>query len=150
MPGRPDPARSDEGQDAKEDSEQSADAANDTGTYQTASQVAPASSNEAGNLWARGLDLYRSGRFEEAAERFHGAVQAAPGDAKYAYFHAAALHRAGHGSEAADALTLAVQAEERAPIANWGRTLERIQGATRVWLEQNRSAAATHVAARVR
>jgi Flp pilus assembly protein TadD len=93
--------------------------------------------------FAAGLELYRSGRYEQAAERFLVAAEAAPDNAVYGYYRAVALHRAGRESEAQDSLTTAVAAERRLPIANWGVAMERVQGSSRLWLEEARKNAGT-------
>jgi len=91
--------------------------------------------------FAAGLAHYRNGRFEQAAREFRIAMDASEHNAKYAYFRAVALHAAGGQDEANQALALAVEAEKRSPVANWGRVMERIQGQPRLWLEEARKAA---------
>jgi hypothetical protein len=88
--------------------------------------------------FADGLDQYRDGLYEKAIASFAAATSAAPTDAKYAYFHALALHSAGKKAEAEARLAIAIELEAAAPVANWGRAMERVQGEARIWVETAR------------
>ncbi len=105
--------------------------------YQTANLATAPEGPQAG-LFAAGVEQYRNGRFQEAAESFRSALNSVPTNAKYAYYHAAALHQAGLEAEATDALAKAAALDRQSPVAQWGQTMQRIQGATRIWLEQGR------------
>ena len=88
--------------------------------------------------FAAGLEKYRDGLFAAATENFAAATQAAPADAKYAYFHALALYSVGKKVEAESQIAIAIELDSAAPIANWGRAMERVQGEARLWVEAAR------------
>jgi hypothetical protein len=88
--------------------------------------------------FAAGLEKYRDGLYDEAVKLFSAATEAAPTDAKYAYFHALALYSAGKKTEAEAAVANAAELEDAAPVANWGRAMERVQGEARIWVEAAR------------
>jgi hypothetical protein len=92
----------------------------------------------ASDHFVTGLSGYWNGDYSLAAEQFQVALEAAPGNAKYAYFVALALHQAERENQAVQALVHAVELERQSPIRNWGRVMERVQGASRVWLEETR------------
>jgi hypothetical protein len=77
--------------------------------------------------------------YAEAVTSFSAATSAAPADAKYAYFHALALYSAGKKAEAEAQVTIAAELEAAAPVANWGRAMERVQGEARMWVEAARA-----------
>jgi hypothetical protein len=133
-PSPPDPKKA---ENASDSTARTADAStfrvasHDTNSVNTAAQAAQ---------FTAGIEHYRNGRFQEAAELFRVAMSAEPSNAKYAYLCAAALHRAGAADQAAGVLQQAVAAEKQSPVQDWGRAMERVQGSTRVWLEQQRKA----------
>jgi hypothetical protein len=88
--------------------------------------------------FAAGLEKLHDGLYEEAIKNFSAATSAAPADAKYAYFYALALRAAGKKAEADAQLTIAIELESAAPVANWGRAMERVQGEARMWIENAR------------
>ena len=74
----------------------------------------------------------------DAAAAFSAAVTAEPENAVYQY-HLALAEYDVHGAEAAaDTLAKAVEAERAAPVKDWGRRMERVQGKNRVWVEKAR------------
>lgn len=111
--------------------------------YRLTASIAPAKATDLGSDFSTGLTLYRSGEFAQAAAVFQNALAEAPADAKYAYFHAIALYQAGQTDDAWKSLATAVKLESQNPIGNWGRTMERVQGPTRIWLEEGRRQLAT-------
>jgi hypothetical protein len=107
--------------------------------WQTAVRLPPVTpAGESSTRFAAGIELYRNGRYAEAAESFRTAMDGAPTNASYGYYYAAALYNAGLRSEAATALAQAAAMEKQTGPGHLGRSLERIQGATRVWLETER------------
>jgi hypothetical protein len=100
--------------------------------------IAKCDVSEASRLFQVGLDDFRQGRWEPAAARFQDALDVAPWNAKYAYYQAVALHLAGRGYEASRALTIAVELEKQTPITDWGKSMQRVQGRPRIWLEDTR------------
>jgi Flp pilus assembly protein TadD len=88
--------------------------------------------------FAEGLEKYHAGQFEAAVASFAAGTSAAPSDAKYAYFHALALYSVGKKAEAEARLLIAIELEAAAPVANWGRAMERVQGEARIWVETAR------------
>jgi Flp pilus assembly protein TadD len=108
----------------------------DVTTVLTTTHQAPATGRS--GRFVEGLQHYWNGSFTDAAAEFKAAREAAPQNAKYAYFHALALHGAGLVDEAQEVLVTAVELERRAPIASWGRVMQRVQGASRLWLEEAR------------
>ena len=137
-PTEPEPA------EAAPEPEQSAGETGEGSRLQTVSHIPGTSAaSHAAAPFAAGLEHYRGGRFEQAAEQFRMAAEIAADNATYGYYRAVALHRAGRESEAQDSLTTAVAAERRLPIANWGVAMERVQGSSRLWLEEARKNAGT-------
>lgn len=101
-------------------------------------EVNEAEAAAASRHFATGLEAYRDGKFAAASESFSAATSAAPSAAKYAYFHALALYSAGNKTEAETQLAIAVELDAAAPVSNWGRAMERVQGAARLWVEAAR------------
>lgn len=93
---------------------------------------------ESRKQFVTGLNAFWAGQYEGATAAFQDAKSADPTNAKCAYFLALSHYRAGRMSEAEQALTAAVELERHVPIADWGRSMERIQGAERLWLENAR------------
>ena len=88
--------------------------------------------------FARGLDAFRQGSLNVAAQQFEAAAAAEPDNALYHYHRALTLHDL-YGAEAADeARQRAVEAELREPINGWGKRMQRVQGRARVWVEKAR------------
>ena len=86
----------------------------------------------------KGLELFRSRQLSEALGLFETAVAAEPSNAMYQYHVALALYDL-HGADAAgDSLKQAVELEQREPIANWGKRMERVQGPAQSWIETAR------------
>lgn len=94
---------------------------------------------KAGNAaFQNGLDSFRKGSMNEALGAFETAAQADPQNALYHYHRALALYDVSGPDAAADALRQAVQAEQREPVKDWGKRMERVQGRSRVWIEKAR------------
>ncbi len=86
----------------------------------------------------RGVENFRRGSLTEAASQFEAASAAEPDNAMYHYYRALTLHDL-YGAEAGvEARQMAVEAELRQPIKNWGRRMERVQGRSRLWIEKAR------------
>ena len=94
---------------------------------------------EASLLFTTGLGRLRSGDHRGAVNDLSAACEASPSDAKYAYYLAVAHRRAGLDNQALTTLARAIELENAYGIARWGRTMQRIQGADRLWLEDARS-----------
>jgi hypothetical protein len=98
-----------------------------------------ASYRKAGNAaFQNGLDSLRKGSKTEALDAFDTAAQADPQNAMYHYHRALALYDLSRPDAAAYALRQAVQAEQREPVKDWGKRMERVQGRGRVWIEKAR------------
>jgi hypothetical protein len=92
----------------------------------------------AAHRFVTGLDLYRSAKHRAALAEFAAAVNADPDNAKYVYFCALAQRQLGLHDLAESSVARAVHLEQAAPVANWGRVMERVQGPSRLWLEDAR------------
>jgi hypothetical protein len=93
----------------------------------------------ASDQFAAGLSLFQTGKYQAAMEAFEAALNADSHNAKYAYFCALAQREVGQTQRADWFLALGIQLEQTAPIPNWGRVMERVQGNGRIWLETARS-----------
>jgi tetratricopeptide (TPR) repeat protein len=85
-----------------------------------------------------GLDSSRMGAMNEALSAFQRAAQADPQNALYHYHQALTLYDMSGADAARDTLRQAVRAEQRAPIKDWGKRMERVQGPARLWVEKAR------------
>jgi len=94
---------------------------------------------EAQRRFVSGRSLYWQNDLEEAREDLLAAVKADSTQPLYLYFLALAEHRLGNIEEARRYVMHGVRLEQRRPIENWGRAMERCQGDSRLWLEQERS-----------
>lgn len=94
---------------------------------------------EASLLFTRGLGQFRTGDYGAAMTSFQAAWDTSDATPKYAYFLALAQRRAGQEALAATTLARAVELEGRHGFDEWGRSMQRIQGADRLWLEAARS-----------
>lgn len=93
---------------------------------------------DAQQLFRAGLEQFYRGDYAGAMTALEQASRQDTTNAKYAYFWALAAHQAGAQDQAELAVRDAVQREIGAPVANWGRVMERVQGTARLWLEQAR------------
>lgn len=88
--------------------------------------------------FAKGMTAFRSRSLTEAVGSFETAAAAEPNNAIYQYHLALALYDLNGAEVASDALQRAVALEQREPIENWGKRMERIQGRSRAWIEAAR------------
>jgi tetratricopeptide (TPR) repeat protein len=91
--------------------------------------------------YARGLRSYWDGNMTEALGAFDAAAAAEPGNALYQYYRALSFYNLQGEEAAADWLAQAVEMERQSPIKHWGRSMERVQGRARLWVEQARTSA---------
>jgi tetratricopeptide (TPR) repeat protein len=109
--------------------------------HQTAFRLASQTHGNGTAAYGRGLRSYRDGNMTEAIAAFDAAAAAEPENALYQYYRALAYYSMAGPEGAADWLAQAVDAERQAPIKNWGKSMERVQGSARLWVERARSAA---------
>jgi hypothetical protein len=113
-------------------------ATQDGGAEPAAQEIDPAVALEARERLAAGLRHYWAERYEAAIAEFSGAGQAHPADAKSLYFKALSQWRMNDREAANKTLAEAIAAEKTQPIHDWGKTMERVQGTHRLWIEQAR------------
>ena len=89
----------------------------------------------------KGLIAFRSRSLTSAIGDFDTALSAEPTNAMYHYYRALALYERDGAEVAGDALQQAIQLERDQPIVNWGKRMERVQGRSRIWVENTRRAA---------
>ena len=89
-------------------------------------------------LFTDGLTAFRSGNYANAQAKFESAARIDLTNAKYAYFWALAAKQQQNDAAANHAVAEAVRREVRNPIKSWGRTMERVQGHVRLWIEEAR------------
>lgn len=89
----------------------------------------------------KGLIAFRSRSLTSAIDDFDAALSAEPTNAMYHYYRALALYDRDGVDAAGDALQQAIQSERDQPISNWGKRMERVQGRSRLWVENARRAA---------
>jgi hypothetical protein len=106
-------------------------------SFRLASQALAGGAGE----YARGLRSYWDGKMNEAIAAFDSASDAEPQNALYQYYRALAYYNMAGPEGASDWLAQAVDAERQAPIKNWGKSMERVQGPARLWVERARAAA---------
>src|SRR4051794_35541517 len=98
-------------------------------------------------LYNAGVDAYFRGRLAEAESSFSKLIRIDPNDPRAFYFRALTLSQQGRSNEARADMQLGAQIEARLPNRfDIGKTLERVQGPTRLELEQYRSRARQSVA----
>jgi hypothetical protein len=93
--------------------------------------------------YGNALQNLQQGRYGDAVDGFAAASQAEPSDAKSLYFKALAQWLAGDVDRAEETIREAARQEVQSPLKDWGRTMERIQGPQRLWLEAARKKAAS-------
>ena len=100
--------------------------------------LASSAQRDGSNDFARGLRAYWDNNMTDALRSFEAAAAAEPHNALYHYYRALALYNLSGAEAAGEWLQQAVELEREAPVANWGRRMERVQGRPRLWLEQAR------------
>lgn len=108
-------------------------------------QAEPEEQNFA-TLYTAAMQNLSLGRYADAEKAFEVARKLNPNDARLLYFQAVAQWAQGHEDQAQDTVAIAVQREQQHPIANWGISMERLQGRPRVWLEGARREAMENAA----
>jgi hypothetical protein len=107
------------------------------GAFRLTSTQGAAQQDGSGDF-ARGLRSYREGNMSAASEAFSSATSAEPTNALYQYYQALVTYNQ-YGADAANqSLAQAIDMERQAPVKNWGRMMERVQGPARLWIEQAR------------
>jgi hypothetical protein len=96
----------------------------------------------ADTLYASGVQAYFGGQLAEAETSFSSLLRIDPNDPRAFYFRALSRMEQGHQDEARSDMETGAQMEARsANRFDIGKTLERVQGPTRLILEQYRSRA---------
>ena len=96
----------------------------------------------ADTLYSSGVEAYFRGCSAEAESSFSSLMGVDPNDPRAYYFRALSLMRQGREDEARSDMQVGAQIEARSPHRfDIGKTLERVQGPTRLLLEQYRSRA---------
>jgi hypothetical protein len=96
----------------------------------------------ADTLYSNGVEAYFRGCSTEAESLFSSLMSVDPNDPRAFYFRALSLMRQGREDEARSDMELGAQIEARSPYRyDIGKMLERVQGPTRLLLEQYRSRA---------
>lgn len=88
--------------------------------------------------FVQGQDYYRRRQFSHAVDAFLTAANNDPENPLYRYFLALSQFELGKNAEAQQSAEAAARLERLRPISNWGTTLQRYQGAARIWLENTR------------
>jgi hypothetical protein len=101
----------------------------------------------ADTLYASGVNAYFHGRPAEAEVSFTSLMGIDPNDPRAFYFRAFSLMHQGREDEARSDMEIGAEMEARSPHRfDIGKTLERVQGPTRLLLEQYRNRARTNAA----
>jgi predicted Zn-dependent protease len=116
-------------------------ASNQQTNFRLASQTSRNGSGEGSGAFGRGLRSYRDGNMNEALVGFEAAAVAEPQNALYQYYRALAVYNQQGAEAASQWLQQAVELERQAPVANYGKRMERVQGRARLWIEQARAEA---------
>jgi hypothetical protein len=96
----------------------------------------------ADTLYSSGVQAYFGGRPAEAEASLSSLLRVDPNDPRAFYFRALSLMQQGREDEARSDMEIGAQMEARSPNRfDIGKTLERVQGSTRLVLEQYRSQA---------
>ena len=96
----------------------------------------------ADTLYSNGVEAYFRGCSSEAESSFSTLMSVDPNDPRAFYFRALSLMRQGREDEARSDMEIGAQIEARNPHRfDIGKTLQRVQGPTRLLLEQYRSRA---------
>src|SRR5215216_1353529 len=95
------------------------------------------SSDVAGELYGKGVQAYFRGCSPDAGTAFSDVLRVDPKDPRAYYFRALSLMQQGREEEARSDMQIGAQLEARYPYRfDMGKTLERVQGPTRLVLEQ--------------
>lgn len=82
--------------------------------------------------------FYQLKKYDRAIESLHTAIRLDANNAEYLFVLAIIQYQLGRSDEAEQSVMTAVALEERQPVENWGDSMQRFQGAARVWLEDTR------------
>lgn len=115
-----------------------ADADPSASNSQTSFRMASQTRRDGSPAFARGLRSYWDGNMNEALRSFDAAAAAEPQNALYHYYRALAFYNLEGAEAASQWLDRAVALERQAPVEHWGRSMERVQGRVRLWVEQAR------------
>jgi len=100
------------------------------------------SSDVASEFYGAGVQAYFRGCLTDADTAFSNALRVDPKDPRAYYFRALSLMQQGRQDEARSDMQIGAQLEARFPYRfDMGKTLERVQGPSRLVLEQYRSRA---------
>lgn len=105
---------------------------------QTAFQLISQTRGEGAGAFEKGLIQMHDGSLNAALAEFERAAGAEPKNPLYQYHIALTLYSLSGADAGADALRTAVELEADAPIGDWGKRMERVQGRQRAWLEKAR------------
>jgi tetratricopeptide (TPR) repeat protein len=86
----------------------------------------------------KGVASYRARELNEALAAFEAAIAAEPDVAIYHYYLAMTLFGLSGAEAGQEALGRAVELEQREPITDWGKRMQREQGRARAWVEKAR------------
>lgn len=112
----------------------------DSGTEgtQTSFRMTSQARRDGTPAFAQGLRSYWDGNMNAALRSFDAAAAAEPQNALYHYYRALAFYNMQGADAAGEWLRHAVEIERQSPVKNWGRSMERVQGRARLWVEQAR------------
>jgi Flp pilus assembly protein TadD len=85
-----------------------------------------------------GRDFYQARDYDRAIHAIQTAIRLDPENAELHFILAIIQYQQGRRREATQSVAAAVALEEQQPLPNWGRSMQRYQGAARVWLEETR------------
>ena len=83
-------------------------------------------------------NFYQLKQYDQAIELLHTAIRLDADNAEYHFVLAIIQYQRGRNDEAEQSVITAVALEEQQPVENWGDSMQRFQGAARVWLEDTR------------
>jgi Tfp pilus assembly protein PilZ len=87
---------------------------------------------------AASRNLYQHRKYDEAIEALRTAIRFDGDNAEYHFVLAIIQYQLGLSEIAEQSVVTAVALEEHRPVENWGESMQRFQGAPRVWLEDAR------------
>ncbi len=94
---------------------------------------------KASKWFVRGVSQYYDQQYLAARASLKQAIEDDAEQPLYHYFMALAQFQLGQREEASENVRTAVALERTSPILNWGRMMERCQGPSRKWLEEQRT-----------
>lgn len=106
---------------------------------QSTFRLAAATGRDGTPAFTRGLQSYWDNNMNEALRAFDAAAAAEPQNALYQYYRALTFYNLQGPDAAGEWLQHAVELERQAPVENYGRRMERVQGPARLWIEQART-----------